>query len=88
MKKEYNFYSDPGHGWMRVPLQDLKLVDVKISSYSYMKGNNAYLEEDCDAPRFINAMNQLGYEVCFKEHTSNHRSTIRNYNSFCREEIA
>ena len=37
-------YSDPGHGWARVPLQllkDLKILE-QISDYSYSRNNHAY----------------------------------------------
>jgi len=58
---KYNFYSDPGHGWLRVPLQDIMDLDLvdKITKYSYMNatGSNiyVYLEEDLDAQSFMDA---------------------------------
>ena len=42
-----NFYEDPGHGWLAVPLpllEQLQLLD-SISHYSYMRGLLAHLEE-------------------------------------------
>ena len=61
--KQYKFYSDPGHGWLEVTTADLADVGLHrgdFSRYSYQSGNNGtatliYLEEDCDAPRFIAA---------------------------------
>lgn len=48
------WHIDPGHGWLRVPLELLedKGLRESISPYSYMDHEFAYLEEDCDAARF------------------------------------
>jgi len=54
----YRFITDPGHGWLEVPLSDLVDLGIAqdISKYSYLSVNGiAYLEEDCDAPRFNDA---------------------------------
>ena len=55
--QKYRFISDPGHGWLEVPIEELLDLGIwdKISGYSYQKGGMAYLEEDCDAPLFIDA---------------------------------
>jgi len=55
--KTYTFYSDPSHGWLEVPNIELQELDIfnKISQYSYINKDMAYLEEDCDANIFINA---------------------------------
>ena len=54
MKPIYTFHSDPGHAWLEVPLGDALNVPG-ISPYSYIDVVNrkAYLEEDCDATRFL-----------------------------------
>lgn len=48
----YPFHSDAGHGWLEVPMQELKElgIDQAISPYSYISEDEqtAYLEEDCD----------------------------------------
>jgi hypothetical protein len=61
----YNFYSDPGHGWLNVKLDELKELGIadKISGYSYQRGNDVYLEEDCDMSTFMNAMEAKGVQV-------------------------
>ncbi len=55
----YRFITDPGHGWLEVPMAELVELEIahKISKHSYMSrdGKMAYLEEDCDAPRFNDA---------------------------------
>ena len=65
----YSFISDPSHAWLRVSLTDLEYSGVKwqISRYSYKSASHVYLEEDCDAPAFLNAMTSLGHDVCFEE---------------------
>ena len=50
---KYTFIIDPGHGWLRVPLAEIR--GLAISSYSFRDANYAYLEEDCDAPLFMRA---------------------------------
>ena len=51
------FHSDPGHGWLEVPMGDLEElgIDGEITPYSYRNGDTAYLEEDCDAGTFFRA---------------------------------
>ena len=45
------FISDPGHGWLEVPMSIVESLHIKdeISKYSYLYKGMAYLEEDCDA---------------------------------------
>jgi hypothetical protein len=80
-----NFYEDPGHGWLAVPLpllERLGLLD-SISPYSYMRGLLAHLEEDCDASLFIKAAREAGIVLTFREHNCPHKySRIRNYCQF------
>ena len=55
--KTYNFFTDPGHGWLEVPMTDIQIfgLEGKISGYSYISrnGKTAYLEEDCDYSLFL-----------------------------------
>ena len=79
-----NFYEDPGHGWLAVPLlllYELGIVD-KISTYSYMRGLTAYLEEDCDYSVFAAAMNAAGREFTIRDKHTNRRSPIRSYSTY------
>jgi len=56
---QLTFISDPGHGWLRVPLADIAALGIEgdISEYSFIDGRFAYLEEDCDYGRFVAACN-------------------------------
>jgi hypothetical protein len=57
-RKKYRFISDPGHAWLEVPLADISLTGIAdwISTYSYVNHGYVYLEEDCDAGLFIDAV--------------------------------
>lgn len=95
--KTYTFFSDSGHAWMAVPLEELEELDItdKITTCSYMLNDMAYLEEDLDAGTFINALKeQKGRELTnenFKESYQDGDSRIRNYNrytaNYVREEL-
>ncbi len=81
----YQCYSDPGHGWARVPMSDIIALGIanKITPYSYMRGSWAYLEEDCDASTLVRACEAQGIAVTFKSHaTCDRPSSIRNYDSY------
>lgn len=60
MKKipKHEMYCDPSHGWLRVPKNRLKKLGIeeKISEYSYMRGQWAYLEEDSDMGIYYDAL--------------------------------
>lgn len=48
---KFEFYSTPGHGYLKVPLQLLRELQISqlISRYSYIDTHdNVYCEEDCD----------------------------------------
>ena len=83
--KTYKFHADPGHGWVAVKLIELMQLGIitQISSYSYMRGATAYLEEDCDAALFFSTYkDKYGVEP---KHNYNHqdsRSPIRSYDSY------
>lgn len=51
MTQFYTFVSDPGHGWLMVPLA--LIAREEYSRFSYTDGEFAYLEEDVDMGRFM-----------------------------------
>ncbi len=57
MPARYRFISDPGHGWLEVPVSELDQLNIAhlISSCSYTNGAFVYLEEDCDLSVFFTA---------------------------------
>lgn len=77
------FHSDPGHGWLAVPKKLLRDYGVagKISRCSYQRGDTAFLEEDGDAPVFIEAAQAAGVKIKFVEKYED-PTPIRNYPSY------
>ena len=79
----YVFFSDAGHGWLRVPMAELRTLGIadSISPYSYREGGDAYLEEDCDLARFAKAKNwsQLPDNV---PHVQHDESPIREFSRY------
>ena len=77
-------FADPGHAWARIAKSKLVSLGIadKISTYSYQKGENAFLEEDCDLSVLISALLVRGYEIKFNESHTNRQSKIRNYSTY------
>jgi hypothetical protein len=82
-------HSDPGHAWLAVKLSELDMLGIRndISSYSYVKGKTVYLEEDCDAGKFIEAMRAKGIEVEVKQGACRDRSPIRYLKPYSSETV-
>lgn len=79
-------YSDPGHGWVAVPvkwLEELGIVNM-ISEYSFISRARmtAYLEEDHDASTFRQVAKEHGFTVFIDERHTDKTSPIRSYSSF------
>lgn len=58
MNKIFKYYQGPSHGWVEVPIEDIRdllTIEDKISKHSYksIDGETAYLEEDCDFGIFL-----------------------------------
>jgi len=79
-KLEFFFHDDGGHAWLEVELNSLKVLGIanKISRYSYLRNGIAYLEEDCDAPIFINELKSRGQNFQIYDNY-NPNTPIRNY---------
>jgi hypothetical protein len=77
-------YSDPSHSWGKVRVEVLKNlgIDKAISSYSYRRGNYAYLEEDVDLGILCQALYDNNTRVVFKAKTSNNPSRVRTYDTY------
>jgi hypothetical protein len=77
------FTADPGHGWLHVKRAlalDVMGPDfVRLSRFSYQRGGTLYLEEDCDAPLFMECARARGLELTLQYTHTNRSSPIRNY---------
>ena len=67
MDIKFRFISDPGHGWLEVPISFVRAMGIasKVSAYRYRKGDMAYLEEDCDAYLLLQELKRqnINYEL-------------------------
>ena len=84
VKTKFKVYEDPGHSWTAVPVRLLTILGIKykISNFSYISKNgaNAYLEEDSDAPLFIETYKKkYNKSPELKFLISNKNSKIRKY---------
>ena len=78
--KTFTFHTDAGHGWLEVSTDDLRSVSMcaaSFSRYSYRDTGKLYLEEDCDASKFIAAWQAKHGAVEFRERYQ-HSSFVRN----------
>lgn len=86
--KTITIYTDPSHGWAKVPLTALHRLNIadKISTYSYMhilkNDLYAYLEEDCDLGLYLKALDLKGIKYKFKTLHTNKSSKIRSYSRY------
>lgn len=79
-----DFYQDSGHGWARVKLQTLVKLGIsdKITRYSYVRNEHAYLEEDCDLGLLFKTCDAKGIKLVLREHHTNKQSKIRSYENY------
>lgn len=84
MKKSYVFYTDPGHGWLRVPHSHIKKLGLEymITSFSYRNSTYAYLEEDSDMPLFTKTAQERGWVLWIERKNSNTSSKIRKMDKY------
>lgn len=84
--KTFKFYRDAGHGWLAVKRSVLSSLELEneISPYSYQKGGTVYLEEDCDATKFVDAWKAKFGERPAMVRSLSHPdwSPIRSYQSY------
>jgi len=81
MSQPLQWFTDGGHGWLRVALDDLD--GFQPSQYSYRDyGQFAFLEEDCDALGWADHTGRLEEaKVAPVSHTDGY-SFVRNLPSF------
>ena len=80
-----NYYQDAGHGWVKAKFSLIQKLGIaeQISTYSYMRKDSVYLEEDCDLGRLYEALDKRGITLKLKEFNAREkRSKIRSYDYF------
>ena len=87
MATKFALYTDPGHGWAKVPrnlLHTLNIAD-RITSYSFQHGDYVYLEEDCDLGTFARAYDeQYGSFPHFEVKHTDKASKLRSYRPYVK----
>ena len=80
---KYTFFSDPGHGWLEVPIREIDALGIRgeISSYSYYDRGLAFLEEDSDLLVFLRAKHSRGETVELR-HVHEEHTPIRGFQSW------
>jgi hypothetical protein len=79
-----DYVQDPGHGWIGADINQLRQYGLtdKVSRYSYQDGDLVWLEEDCDAPLFVAALNRAGVQFRIVETHTRGDAWIRRLQSF------
>ena len=56
--RKISWIIDSGHAWLKVPIKEIERLHISasISNFSYVDSDYAYLEEDCDACKYFNAV--------------------------------
>lgn len=79
--KTFTCYSDPGHAWLAVSLDDIYSVGLEpgnFSQYSYRNMGFLFLEEDCDAEIFLREWKDVFGDYTI-EHVFQENTPIRRY---------
>jgi hypothetical protein len=86
---KFNAYNDPGHAWIKVPRALINSLGIatKISTYSYQRKNDVYLECDCDYEIFFHAIGAQNKQVTLVHFHTNKYSKIRSYESYRYKEV-
>ena len=66
MPNRYTYISTPSHGYLQVPEADYCESGYRASQFSYQGDGYVYLEEDCDAPQFMDVAIVISSEITSK----------------------
>jgi hypothetical protein len=75
------FYQDAGHGWVGATRDHLAmagLAPTDLTACSYRTVDTYYLEQDVDAPAFVNALKAKGISLEWRIVEHGARSWIRD----------
>jgi hypothetical protein len=82
---KFDYITDPGHGWLKVPRHLVQSLDIagRITPYSYERGAWVYLEEDLDMGTFIDEYRARGGIVNIRQRNCRERvSRVRSYDHY------
>lgn len=80
------YHNDGGHGWYAVKRKKLESMGIlnNVSGFSYERGETVYLEEDCDASLFFNALSEEEKATIKVIDSYQDRSPVRSYSRFTK----
>ena len=80
----FTFHTDPGHGWLEVPLELLEELGIaeNITGFSYVYGKSVFLEEDCDAGTFVKAYTDNRGALPAIQESYQEDTPVRHYPSY------
>jgi hypothetical protein len=68
---KFNFITDDSHGWLEVKLDEEPCASLFADGSGYINGNTIYLEEDGEAPKFLEHLKNEGIEYSITEKNYN-----------------
>lgn len=83
------YHNDGGHGWYAVKRKKLETMGIlnNVSGFSYERGETVYLEEDCDASLFFNALSETEKQQIKVIDSYQDRSPVRGYSRFTKRDL-
>lgn len=83
------YHNDGGHGWYAVKRKKLESMGIlnNVSGFSYERGQTVYLEEDCDASLFFNALSEEEKQQIKIINSYQDRSPVRRYSRFAKRDL-
>jgi hypothetical protein len=82
--RTFTYLQDPGHGWLIVSRADLAAAGMSpadFSACSYVRADTLALEEDCDMPRFLKRLDELGIPYRLREQHIGAEAHVRRWAS-------
>jgi hypothetical protein len=89
IKDGYVFHHDSGHGWLEVPVQEIKAMgfEERITPYSYLDRDKAYLEKNIDSGTFLDIRKLLPKPFIIKNNYMNGMCPIRDLPHYKPENV-
>lgn len=83
------YHNDGGHGWYAVKRKKLETMGIlnNVSGFSYELGETVYLEEDCDASLFFNALSEVEKQQIIVIDSYRDHSPVRGYSRFAKRNL-
>lgn len=83
------YHNDGGHGWYAIKRKKLESMGIlnNVTGFSYERGGTVYLEEDCDASLFFNALSEEEKQQIKVIDSYRDHSPVRGYSRFAKRDL-